>query len=576
MRSAIPLIAGLLIAVTARDVAATPKSRGIEIAAHPGITLPVAEAIDPVPAEILEDALVVRIPGRGELSAVKLPGGTVVPLPNSSALSDILRQEGRRVGPWKPARRSLPGQRCNLNVLLWADAKTTWLQILNVMARCEGVTPRCVKISLVARDGSGRAGLLQAPLAGCPWCSPMRLTAEHRRILDIEAGRFSDTESDAIDRIFSSVWRRRGVTFLAATGEAKTQHVIALLGRARSFGFSLQACGHPGLAEMEWEGRPRFFYAARAQEQADGAAMPARLTGLPTDNHPCSPTSNPVLLCLGWTGRIASWTPRRHLAAEDASIRWLKVHQKPDGSWDPGGSTVRHEFDPQEAGPTQSDIGATSLALLAILTTGDTHKTGRYRKTVRSGMKILVKFQKSDSALVSESGPDLHRQRALATLALTEVYRKTHSPLFQAAAQHGIDVLVRDRPAVRDAKTRAWILLAFSSARLGGLDVPAEAGLDDALREFSAPNDSTEWFFATLAAFRGGRPAWKPWIAKIRSNLLEKQRNDGMFCGSWDPIGPRRHERRRVEATALAQLCTALLSRCPDVVGIGEADSRRR
>ena len=65
--------------------------------------------------------------------------------------------------------------------------------------------------------------------------------------------------------------------------------------------------------------------------------------------------------------------------------------------------------------------------------------------------------------------------------------------------------------------------------------------------------DAYYWFFGTYAMFHMGEEFWQGWAPHLHA-LLEHQRTDGNFLGSWDPIGVWDEDGGRIYATALYSL----------------------
>ncbi len=63
------------------------------------------------------------------------------------------------------------------------------------------------------------------------------------------------------------------------------------------------------------------------------------------------------------------------------------------------------------------------------------------------------------------------------------------------------------------------------------------------------------WYYATLALFHHQGAAWQEWNAALQPQLLERQRRDGDFAGSWDANTVWGGYGGRVYSTAMAALC---------------------
>ncbi len=67
-------------------------------------------------------------------------------------------------------------------------------------------------------------------------------------------------------------------------------------------------------------------------------------------------------------------------------------------------------------------------------------------------------------------------------------------------------------------------------------------------------NDLYFWYYATLALHQLGGPEWDEWNDQMQKCLVEAQRRDGPFAGSWDPTTRWGSHGGRVYSTALAAL----------------------
>ena len=191
-------------------------------------------------------------------------------------------------------------------------------------------------------------------------------------------------------------------------------------------------------------------------------------------------------------------------AAVAAGLRWLALHQSPDGQW-----TLDHYADhlknpsPRDfqglkwnGSPGKNYKGggynykgsnsgtvATAMALLAFFGHGESHlKPGPYRSAIDRGLKWLVKAQKPDGDL--RGGGNLY-MHGIAAFALTEAYAFTRDAALKEAAQRAIDFTVKAQvpsrggwryepyPKSQDVDTSVfgWMMMALKSGKLGGLKV---------------------------------------------------------------------------------------------------------
>lgn len=176
-----------------------------------------------------------------------------------------------------------------------------------------------------------------------------------------------------------------------------------------------------------------------------------------------------------------------------AGVRWLALHQKPDGSW---------SFDHRH-GPSKKDQGtigeafngATGLTLMAMLGDGQTHKEGVYKESVKHGLAYLIRSMKlkSEAGLTTGSLADSGTMysHGVATIALCEAYAMTRDRELMAPAQAAINYIVFSQdPAAGgwryqakqpgDTSVTGWQVQALTIGKLAGLTVPdatlAQAG----------------------------------------------------------------------------------------------------
>jgi hypothetical protein len=71
------------------------------------------------------------------------------------------------------------------------------------------------------------------------------------------------------------------------------------------------------------------------------------------------------------------------------------------------------------------------------------------------------------------------------------------------------------------------------------------------------PGNLYYWYYGTLANFQRGGECWKEWNTALKATLVDNQRKDGDFSGSWDEgeNGLKTQYGGRVMSTALGCLC---------------------
>jgi hypothetical protein len=204
-------------------------------------------------------------------------------------------------------------------------------------------------------------------------------------------------------------------------------------------------------------------------------------------------------------------------------LRWLALHQAPDGHWGlhdfnkhartapyPDGNVFTDDSEPNTW--VRNDVAGTALALLPFLGAGLTHRPPAdsslpdYHRTVKAGLDYLLAQQVSSGerqgAFGENDGSGRPGQTAmyahgLATIAVCEAYALTSDPRLRASAQSAIDFLVRAQhdgggwryrfKETGDLSVTGWQLMALESGRMAGLNVPA-----DTLRKVERFLDSSE------------------------------------------------------------------------------------
>lgn len=301
------------------------------------------------------------------------------------------------------------------------------------------------------------------------------------------------------------------------------------------------------------------------------------------------------------------------------ALNWLARHQGPDGRWD------GEHFDDRcrQCGGTQRvkcDVALTGLSVLCFVAADHTHvKNGPYRRTVDRALQWLLKHQSRDGGLMN--GESLY-SHGIAAIALAEAYGMTHDPALKDAVESAMSFIYearnrtvggwRYRPGqAGDTSVMGWQIMALTSAKRAGLDVPEEAfaiadrWLDlvhrpsrpgtyayqprrevtpamtaegmfirqllgaardeprmrgsaayilDHTPSWADDANTYYWYYATLALFQHQGSEWRQWNEGIKLLLVGRQRQDGRAAGSWDPDGRWAGVAGRVYQTAIATL----------------------
>ncbi len=149
-------------------------------------------------------------------------------------------------------------------------------------------------------------------------------------------------------------------------------------------------------------------------------------------------------------------------------LAWLARQQKGDGSW---------VFD---GAKKEEIIAATGMALLPFLAAGQTHKSGKYQRTVASGLNYLLKnlpVSGPNAGKFSSNSTTYMYAHGIATIALCEAYGMTKDKaLLLAPAQAAINYIQRGQapdgswgylvPMSGDTSIVGWQVQALKAVQL--------------------------------------------------------------------------------------------------------------
>ncbi|MDC3379018.1 terpene cyclase/mutase family protein [Planctomycetota bacterium] len=179
-------------------------------------------------------------------------------------------------------------------------------------------------------------------------------------------------------------------------------------------------------------------------------------------------------------------------SAVTAALRWLKFHQSPDGRWDGDGwqancTKGRCAGPGANNGDARYDIGLTSMALLAFLGNGHTHRFGHFKVTVNRGLQWLKRQQQADGSVGYDAGHgESIYNHSIATMALCEAYAVSRDFTLKRYAEKAVRFCIESQnPALgwkygvksgrNDTSSTGWMVLALKAGKTAGLDVPDEA-----------------------------------------------------------------------------------------------------
>ncbi|WP_236010440.1 prenyltransferase/squalene oxidase repeat-containing protein [Candidatus Laterigemmans baculatus] len=178
-------------------------------------------------------------------------------------------------------------------------------------------------------------------------------------------------------------------------------------------------------------------------------------------------------------------------AAVAKALKWLAVHQLPNGAW-----TFNHAVVCRGIGGcngvckpnyARAFNGATALGVLPFLGAGQTHMQGVHKNNVRAALMFLIsngkRVQKEGLLCLdfTESGGSMYAH-GLASIALCEAYAMTQDPMLLAPAQQSLNFIAwaQDRGGgwrysprtPGDTSVTGWQVMALKSGHLGHLVVP--------------------------------------------------------------------------------------------------------
>ena len=143
-----------------------------------------------------------------------------------------------------------------------------------------------------------------------------------------------------------------------------------------------------------------------------------------------------------------------------AGLEWLSRHQNPNGSWSFAHVHAACGDSCSQAGTLKrSHMGATSMALLAMLGSGQTHFGGSYRSQVYKGFDFLLSYGKRSSNMLdlrgtAEGNTGMYIQ-GLATIALCEAVVMSNVALKQRRPRTKVSKKDRiDRKALNASLSR--------------------------------------------------------------------------------------------------------------------------
>jgi len=212
-------------------------------------------------------------------------------------------------------------------------------------------------------------------------------------------------------------------------------------------------------------------------------------------------------------------------AAVALALKWLARHQDESGRWDSKGFKKHDPPDDRCDGPGKEvyDVGLTGLSVLAFPEAGYTDRGSKkdnpYAKTVRQGLRYLIRLQDEQGCFGARKTQHFLYNHAIATAAIAEAYALTKNPRYRAPAMEAVGFLhharnpymawrYQPRGGENDTSMSGWCVYALARARASGLPID-EAAMKASMQGALAWIDKMTDAETGRAGYnmRGGAPA---------------------------------------------------------------------
>lgn len=187
------------------------------------------------------------------------------------------------------------------------------------------------------------------------------------------------------------------------------------------------------------------------------------------------------------------------------ALQWLKRHQHAEGMWSARSFSQLCEGDVcGGGGADEHDVGATALAVLAILESGPDGE--RFEDSARKGLDWLAEQQGLDGCVGPSSGKFMYGH-AMATLAFSRACSILEDEEFRPRAARGARFLKQARnpghawryglrDGDNDTSVTAWAGAALLAASAPEVGVPVEPRVFDGIRR-ALGQATNDWTHAT-------------------------------------------------------------------------------
>jgi hypothetical protein len=187
----------------------------------------------------------------------------------------------------------------------------------------------------------------------------------------------------------------------------------------------------------------------------------------------------------------------------EEALRWLYFHRSKDGSFSCANFMNECSSEPKcsGAGNADRDIAVTSLAILAFVGNGHTHRVGMFKKTVGKAKDYLLKCQKEDGSFGEMKGELGMLDSMTASWAICQLYAITpRDPNLEEPSKKALAFILKSQKddggwswekqgGKSNTVATAFAVFALKAASMGKIEVPKEA-FDRAGKFFESLTDS--------------------------------------------------------------------------------------
>jgi hypothetical protein len=170
--------------------------------------------------------------------------------------------------------------------------------------------------------------------------------------------------------------------------------------------------------------------------------------------------------------------------AVDRALKWLAIHQMPDGGWSfdlEACPSCQGKCSHPGKGKAADRCGATGLALLPFLGRGYTHREGPYKSTVEKGISFLAALAVDGQGKAYRSGGSMYSQ-GIAGIALSECYAMSQDNRLAGPTQQVLNFIMQAQDPrgggwryeprqPGDTSAVGWQIMALKSGNMAYLQV---------------------------------------------------------------------------------------------------------